>query len=73
MFKKLANLGEIYVNDAFSCSHRTHASVCEITSFLPSYAGLQFQSELDALKKITTEIKKPLTCLFVQKYHQKYY
>lgn len=61
--KKLANLGEIYVNDAFSCSHRTHASVCEITSFLPSYAGLQFQSELDALKKITTEIKKPLTCI----------
>jgi len=61
--KKLANLGEIYVNDAFSCSHRAHASVCEITSFLPSYAGLQFQSELDALKKITTEIKKPLTCI----------
>jgi len=61
--KKLANLGEIYVNDAFSCSHRTHASVCKITSFLPSYAGLQFQSELDALKKITTEIKKPLTCI----------
>jgi len=61
--KKLANLGEIYVNDAFSCSHRTHASVCKITSFLPSYAGLQFQSELEALKKITTEIKKPLTCI----------
>lgn len=61
--KKLASLGEIYVNDAFSCSHRTHASVCKITSFLPSYAGLQFQSELNALKKITTEIKKPLTCI----------
>ena len=61
--KHLANLGDLYVNDAFSCSHRAHASVSKITEFLPSYAGLQFRTEINALKKITTEIKKPVTCI----------
>ena len=37
--KQLASLVDIYVNDAFSCSHRAHASVSKITQFLPSYAG----------------------------------
>ena len=37
--KHLASLADIYVNDAFSCSHRAHASIFEITKFLPSYAG----------------------------------
>ena len=61
--KHLANLGDLYVNDAFSCSHRAHASVSKIAEFLPSYAGLQFRTEINALKKITTEIKKPVTCI----------
>ena len=59
----LAKLGDIYVNDAFSCSHREHASVTSITKFIPSYSGLQINSEVGALKKITTEIKKPITCI----------
>ena len=59
----LASLAEIYVNDAFSCSHRAHASIFEITKFLPSYAGLQFIMEIEALTKITSEIKKPVTCI----------
>ncbi len=59
----LAKLGDIYVNDAFSCSHREHASVTSITKFIPSYSGLQINSEVAALKKITTEIKKPITCI----------
>ncbi len=59
----LAKLGDIYVNDAFSCSHREHASVASITKFIPSYSGLQINSEVEALKKITTEIKKPITCI----------
>ena len=61
--KHLASLADIYVNDAFSCSHRAHASILEITKFLPSYAGLQLNLEIDALTKITSEIKKPITCI----------
>ena len=61
--KHLADLADIYVNDAFSCSHRTHASIFEITKFLPSYAGLQLNLEIDALTKITSEIKRPITCI----------
>ena len=61
--KHLAELADLYVNDAFSCSHRAHASICKITEFLPSFAGLQFETEISALKKVTSEIKKPITCI----------
>jgi len=61
--KHLAGLADLFVNDAFSCSHRTHASVSKITEFLPSFAGLQLEIELNALKKVTTDIKKPITCI----------
>ena len=61
--KQIASLGDFYVNDAFSCSHRDHASVSKITKFLPSYAGLQLQSEINALKKITSDIESPITCI----------
>ncbi len=61
--KKLSNLGDIYVNDAFSCSHRSHASVEGITKYIPSYFGLQIIQEIEALKKITSEIKKPVTLI----------
>jgi len=61
--KNLAELGDVFVNDAFSCSHRAHASVCKITEFLPSFAGLQLETEISALKKVTSEIKKPVTCI----------
>tara|TARA_B100000989_G_scaffold92631_1_gene67015 strand:+ start:4095 stop:5273 length:1179 start_codon:yes stop_codon:yes gene_type:complete len=61
--KHLAKLTDIYVNDAFSCSHRAHTSVDKITEFLPSFAGLQLETELNALRKVTTEIKKPITCI----------
>jgi phosphoglycerate kinase len=61
--KHLASLADFYVNDAFSCSHRAHASTFEITKFIPSYAGLQLNLEIDALNKITSEIKKPITCI----------
>ena len=61
--KCLAKLADLYVNDAFSCSHRAHTSVGKITEFLPSFAGLQLETEINALKKVTTEIKKPITCI----------
>jgi phosphoglycerate kinase len=59
----LSSFAELYVNDAFSCSHRAHASVSNITKFLPSYSGLQFNSEITALKKVTSDIEKPITCI----------
>ena len=61
--KKLSGLADLFVNDAFSCSHRAHASVSKITEFLPSYAGIQLDTEINALKKVTSEIKKPITCI----------
>ncbi len=61
--KQLASLADLFVNDAFSCSHRAHTSVSKITEFLPSFAGLQLEAELSALKKVTSEILKPVTCI----------
>ena len=61
--KHLASLADIYVNDAFSCSHRAHASIFEITKFIPSYAGLQLNLEINALTKITSKIQRPITCV----------
>ena len=61
--KKISNLGDIYVNDAFSCSHRANSSIEGITKYIPSYCGLQFIEEINALKKITSEITKPVTCI----------
>ena len=61
--KHLAKLADLFVNDAFSCSHRAHASISKITEFLPSFAGLQLEAEISALKKVTSEIKKPISCI----------
>ena len=61
--KKISDLGDIYINDAFSCSHRSHASVEGITKYIPSYFGLQITEEISALKKITSEIKKPVSLI----------
>ncbi|MDC6479451.1 phosphoglycerate kinase [Candidatus Pelagibacter sp.] len=61
--KHLASLADIYVNDAFSCSHRAHASISKITKFVPSYGGLQLNLEINALTKITSEIQRPITCI----------
>ena len=59
----LSSLGDIYVNDAFSCSHRAHASIDEIQKYLPSFSGLQLDLEVNALTKITLQITRPITCI----------
>ena len=61
--KKISSLGDMYINDAFFCFYRTHSSIVGITKYIPSYCGLQFIEEINALKKITSEIKKPVTCI----------
>ncbi len=47
--RSLASLGDIYVNDAFSVSHRAHASIVGIPKYLPHYAGLQMEAEVKNL------------------------
>lgn len=49
--KRLAKLGDIYVNNAFSASHREHASIVGVPKYLPSYAGLLFEEELKNLSR----------------------
>ncbi|PCK00306.1 MAG: phosphoglycerate kinase [Zetaproteobacteria bacterium] len=58
--KSLAALGDIYVNDAFSASHRAHASTTGITQHLPSVAGLLMQEELSALSKALNAPETPV-------------
>lgn len=57
---KLAKLADVYVNDAFSVSHRSHASVSAITTFLPSYAGFLLAKEVEILRDAYENPKKPL-------------
>jgi len=58
--RRLANLGEIYVNDAFSNCHRAHASMVGIPKFLPSYGGLLLKKELAGLEEARLHEAKPL-------------
>ena len=61
--KELSKVGDIYVNEAFSCSHRAHASVSEITNHITSFAGQQLLEEINAIKILTEEPKKPISCI----------
>ena len=58
--KQLALLGDFYINDAFAVSHRKSMSVSAITKFLPSYAGLLLEKEINNLSKLMGKPKKPL-------------
>jgi len=62
--KKLGSLGDIYINDAFSCSHRKQASIHNITKFVDkSYAGPLLKKEIDAINLVIQNKKKPVTCI----------
>ncbi len=56
--KFLASLGDIYINEAFSVSHRQHASVFGISKYLPVYAGFELKEEIRVLERITKGIIK---------------
>ncbi|MDD3679271.1 MAG: phosphoglycerate kinase, partial [Candidatus Shapirobacteria bacterium] len=58
--KRLAKLGHFYVNDAFSASHREHASIVGLPKILPSAAGLALDKEISSLKKILNNPCRPL-------------
>jgi len=57
--KTLANMGDIYVNDAFSVSHREHSSVVGIPKYLPSYMGFQLEQEIKHLESTLKNPKHP--------------
>ncbi|TAL49802.1 phosphoglycerate kinase [Patescibacteria group bacterium] len=59
----LAKFGDLYINDAFSVSHRAHASLDAITSFLPSYAGPLLATEISVLSKLEEHMKHPFSLM----------
>jgi len=61
--KELSKIGDIYINEAFPCSHRAHTSVCEITKHINSFAGKQLLEEVNVIKMLTDNAKKPTTCI----------
>ena len=61
--RSLARLGDIFVNDAFGTSHRSHASIVGITSYLPSVAGLLLEKELRELGSILEAPARPFGVL----------
>jgi phosphoglycerate kinase len=62
--KKLGELGEIYINDAFSCSHRKQSSICSITKFVKEiYAGPLLEKEIKAIDLVIKNKKDPVTCI----------
>ena len=61
--KNLAKLGDIFVNEAFSCSHREQASIHKITKFIDSYGGPLLEKEIQSINLIIKNRKKPVTCI----------
>ncbi len=61
--KNLSKLGDIYINEAFSCSHRKQASMHKITKFIDSYGGPILEKEIQSINLITKNKKKPVTCI----------
>ena len=61
--KGLARLGDAYVNDAFSCAHRVHASTAGIARLLPAFAGPAMEAELEALKRALGSPARPLAAV----------
>ena len=62
--QKLGSLGDIYINDAFSCSHRKQASIHKITKYINiSFAGPLFKKEIDAINLVIKKKKGPVTCI----------
>lgn len=61
--KELAGLGDIFINDAFGSSHRQHASMVGIPSFLPAVAGFIVEKEVEELDKVLKNPERPLVAI----------
>lgn len=62
--KRLAALGDAYINDAFAVSHRANASVTQLPKLLPAYGGLLLKKEIETLTQVMKKPEKPLVMLF---------
>jgi phosphoglycerate kinase len=58
--ENLAQLGDLYVNDAFGASHRAHASTAGVADYLPAYAGLLLEREVTELTRVVEDPQRPL-------------
>ena len=58
--ENLAQLGSVYVNDAFGAAHRAHASTAGVADYLPAYAGLLLEREVTELTKVVEDPQRPL-------------
>jgi phosphoglycerate kinase len=62
--KKISELGDLYINDAFSCSHRKQASIHGVTKFVKNvYAGPLLKREVTAIDSVVKNKKEPVTCI----------
>ena len=61
--QSLSKLGDVYINEAFSCSHRKQASVHKITKFIKSYCGPLFEKEIKSINYLIKNKKRPITCI----------
>ena len=61
--KQLAELGDVFVNDAFGAAHRAHASTVGVADYLPAYAGLLMAREIENLSQITNQPARPFTVI----------
>jgi len=61
--KELSKLGDIYINDAFGCSHRPHASIVGLPKYLPSGAGFLLEKEVRVLSRVLEDPWRPLTAV----------
>ena len=61
--KKIAGLGDVYINESFAVSHRKHASIVGVPQFLPSAAGFLLEKEIAELDKILKKPEKPLVAI----------
>jgi phosphoglycerate kinase len=61
--KKLAGLADFYINEAFSVSHRKHASIFAIPQFLPHALGISFQKEIQIIDEFFKDASRPKMCI----------
>lgn len=61
--RKLSELADFYINEAFSVSHRKHASICEIQKFLPHAFGIAFLNEITTINNFLSAAKSPKMCI----------